>query len=151
METDRDRCRDTHQEGTSLPLLFPFQASPSRATCSILNRPTAIRPAMAAREAPGVAATATAGVWASAHTATSPSTSRHRSSSPRAIHTRKAIRRSTTPDPRHEHEHEEGAEPDERRLFGDYGLGMGALPGGMMGMGSHQGAYGMSLGMPMGM
>lgn len=37
------------------------------------------------------------------------------------------------------------------RLFGDYGMGMGAMPGGMMGgMGTMMGGYGMGLGMPFG-
>ncbi|GFZ51840.1 hypothetical protein JCM24511_09608 [Saitozyma sp. JCM 24511] len=36
-------------------------------------------------------------------------------------------------------------------LFGDYGMGMGAMPGGMMGgMGTMMGGYGMGLGMPFG-
>jgi len=40
-----------------------------------------------------------------------------------------------------------------RRLFGDYGMGMGAMPGGMMGgMGTGMGGYGMGMGggMPFG-
>lgn len=37
------------------------------------------------------------------------------------------------------------------RLFGDYGMGMGAMPGGMMGgMGTMMGGYGMNMGMPWG-
>lgn len=37
------------------------------------------------------------------------------------------------------------------RLFGDYGMGMGAMPGGMMGgMGTMMGGYGMGMGMPFG-
>ena len=36
-------------------------------------------------------------------------------------------------------------------LFGDYGMGMGALPGGMMGgLGAHMGGYGLGTGMPLG-
>lgn len=39
----------------------------------------------------------------------------------------------------------------EGRLYGDYGMGMGAMPGGMMGMGAGMGGYGMGMGgMPMG-
>ncbi|WVQ91470.1 hypothetical protein IAS59_005268 [Cryptococcus gattii] len=36
-------------------------------------------------------------------------------------------------------------------LFGDYGMGMGAMPGGMMGgMGTMMGGYGMNMGLPWG-
>lgn len=47
----------------------------------------------------------------------------------------------------------EGVGAEGCRLFGDYGMGMGALPGGMMGgLGTMQQGYGMGLtaGMPFG-
>lgn len=40
---------------------------------------------------------------------------------------------------------------DQSRMFGDYGMGMGAMPSGMMGgMGAGMGGYGMGTGMPYG-